>query len=163
MHLVALFCFINAETDQRATVMLYFWNAIPLPIILLCSNYLKCYFPLKVLYVCDEWYYDISSRIWTIDIIKCGCCAEQLSVVDLFLFIINPRHWTTLWVGRRGTCFDDNRPVLPFFPFYSLPDVLCDPIDLFWRKGTSFQAMTARTAPSSDGLLAEVFCDFPRL
>ena len=44
-----------------------------------------------------------------------------------------------------------------------LPDVLYDPTDLIWRKGTLFEAMTGRTAPSSDGLLAEVFWGFPRL
>ena len=49
------------------------------------------------------------------------------------------------------------------FEIASLPDVLCDPTDLIWRKGTPFEAMTGRTAPSSDGLLAEVFWGFPRL
>ena len=44
----------------------------------------------------------------------------------------------------------------PSFPSFSLPDVLCDPTDLIWRKGTLFEVMTGRTAPSSDGLLAEV-------
>ena len=48
-------------------------------------------------------------------------------------------------------------PILSLIPSFSLPDVLCDPTDLIWRKGTSFEAMTGRTAPSSDGLLAEVF------
>ena len=38
------------------------------------------------------------------------------------------------------------------------PDVLCDPTDLIWRKGTPFEAMNGPTA-SSDGLLAEVFLD----
>ena len=38
-----------------------------------------------------------------------------------------------------------------------------DPTDLIWRKGTPFEVMTGRTAPSSDGLLAEVFWGFPRL
>ena len=42
-------------------------------------------------------------------------------------------------------------------------DVLCDRTDLIWRKGTPFEAMTGRTAPSSDGLLAEVFWGFPQL
>ena len=37
------------------------------------------------------------------------------------------------------------------------------PTDLIWRKGTPFEAMIGRTAPSSDGLLAEVFWGFPRL
>ena len=51
-------------------------------------------------------------------------------------------------------------PVLSFFPSFSLPDMLCDPADLIWGKGTPFEAMTGRTAPSSDGLLAEVFRGF---
>ena len=50
-------------------------------------------------------------------------------------------------------------PVLSF----SLPDVLCSPNDLIWMKRTPFEAMTGRTAPSSDILLAEVFWDFPQL
>ena len=54
-------------------------------------------------------------------------------------------------------------PVLSLFPSFSLPDVLCDPTDLIWRKWTPFEAMTGRTAPSSDRLLAEVFWGFPRL
>ena len=52
---------------------------------------------------------------------------------------------------------------LPFFPFISVPDVLCDPTDLIWRKCISFEAMTGRTALSSDGLLAAVFWGFPQL
>ena len=44
-----------------------------------------------------------------------------------------------------------------------LPDVQCDPTDFIWRKGTSFEAMTGRTAASSDGVLAEVFWGFPQL
>ena len=44
-----------------------------------------------------------------------------------------------------------------------LPDVLCDSTDLIWRKGTPFEAMTDFTAPSSDGLLAEVFWGSPQL
>ena len=54
-------------------------------------------------------------------------------------------------------------PKSSFFPSFSLPDVLCDATDLIWKKGTPFEAMTGRTAPSSDGLLAEVFWGFPRL
>ena len=54
-------------------------------------------------------------------------------------------------------------PILSLIPSFSLPDVMCDPTDLIWRKGTSFEAMTGRTAPSSDGLLAENFWGFPRL
>ena len=42
----------------------------------------------------------------------------------------------------------------------SLPDVLCDPMNLIWMKGTQFEKMTGRTAPSSDGFLAEVFWGF---
>ena len=42
----------------------------------------------------------------------------------------------------------------PLIPSFSLPDVLYDPTDLIWRKGTPSEAMTGRTAPSSDGLLA---------
>ena len=55
------------------------------------------------------------------------------------------------------------QPVHSLIPSCSLPDVLCDPTDLIWRKWTPFEAMTGRTAPSSDGLLAEVFWGFPRL
>ena len=51
-------------------------------------------------------------------------------------------------------------PALSLFPSFSLPDVLCDPIDLIWRKGIPFEAMIGRTAPSSDGHLAEVFWGF---
>ena len=51
----------------------------------------------------------------------------------------------------------DLLPVLSFLPFFSSPDVLCDPTDPIWRKGTQFEPMTGRTAPSSDGLLAEAF------
>jgi hypothetical protein len=52
---------------------------------------------------------------------------------------------------------------LSLFPSFSLPDVLCNPTDLIWRKETLFEAMTGRTVPSSDGLLAEVFWGFPQL
>ena len=52
---------------------------------------------------------------------------------------------------------------LSLFPSFSLPDALCDPTDLIWRKGTPFETMTYRTAPSSDGLLTEVFWGFHRL
>ena len=45
-------------------------------------------------------------------------------------------------------------------PFTFFPDVLCDPTDLIWRKWALFEAMTDRTAPSSDGLLTEFFCVF---
>ena len=43
------------------------------------------------------------------------------------------------------------------FPSFSHPDVLCDPTDLIWSKGTPFEAITGRTAPWSDCLLAEIF------
>ena len=46
-------------------------------------------------------------------------------------------------------------PVLSLFPSFSLPDALYDPTDLIWRKGTPFEALTGRTDPSSDGLLAD--------
>jgi hypothetical protein len=49
--------------------------------------------------------------------------------------------------------------MLSFFPSFSLHDVLCDPTDLIWRKGTKFEAMTGRTA-LIDVLLAEVFVIF---
>ena len=50
--------------------------------------------------------------------------------------------------------------ILSFFHPFSLSDVLCNPTDLIWRKGTLFEAMTGRTA-RSDGFLAEVFWGFP--
>jgi hypothetical protein len=53
-------------------------------------------------------------------------------------------------------------PVLSLFPSISLHDVLCDPTDLILRQETPLEAMTGPTAPSSDGLLAEVIWDFPR-
>ena len=53
-------------------------------------------------------------------------------------------------------------PVLSLFPSLSLPDVLYDPTDLIWRKGTPFE-MIGRTVPSSDGLLYDVFWSFPQL
>jgi hypothetical protein len=61
-----------------------------------------------------------------------------------------------------GTGLKSPYPVLTFFPFFSLPDVLCDPIDLISRKGTPFDAIIGCTALSSDGLLAEVFRGFPQ-
>ena len=36
-------------------------------------------------------------------------------------------------------------------------------MDLICRKGTPFEALNGRTAPSSDGLLAEVFWSFTQL
>ena len=59
--------------------------------------------------------------------------------------------------------YPPENPVLSLIPSFALPDELCDPTDLIWRKGTPFEAMTGRTAPSSDSLLAEVFWGFPRL
>ena len=52
---------------------------------------------------------------------------------------------------------------LYIFLFSSFPNVLCDTTNLIWREGAPFEAMTDRTAPSSDGLLAEVFRGFPQL
>ena len=54
-------------------------------------------------------------------------------------------------------------PVLSLFSSFSLPDELCDPTDSIWKKGTSFEAITGRTAPSSDCFLAEVFLGFPQV
>ena len=54
-------------------------------------------------------------------------------------------------------------PVLSLIPSFSIPDVLCNPTDLIWRKGTPIEAMTGRTAPSLHGLIAEVFRGFPQL
>ena len=48
------------------------------------------------------------------------------------------------------------------FPSFSIADVLCDPSDLIWKEGTPFEAMTGRTAPSSNCFLAEVFRGFPQ-
>ena len=39
----------------------------------------------------------------------------------------------------------------------SLLDMLCDPTDIIWWKGTPYEAMTGHTAPSSDGLQTEIF------
>ena len=64
---------------------------------------------------------------------------------------------------KKGMVSIADHPVLSLIPSFSLPDVLCDPTDLIWRKGTPFEAMTGPTAPSSDGLLAEVFWGFPQL
>ena len=56
------------------------------------------------------------------------------------------------------TIFYPSHPFfLSFRPSFSLPDVLCDPTDLTLRKGTPFEAMTGRTVPSSDGIIAEIF------
>ena len=61
---------------------------------------------------------------------------------------------------QDGLLAESCSPVLSLFPSFSLPD---DPTDLIWRKGIPFAAMTGRTAPLSDVLLAEVFWSFPRL
>ena len=53
-------------------------------------------------------------------------------------------------------------PTLPFLVSFFLPDVLCDPTYLIWRKGTPFEAMTVRTALSSEVLIAEIFRGFPQ-
>ena len=55
-------------------------------------------------------------------------------------------------------------PILSLFlSASSLLDVLCDPTDLIWRKGTPFEAMTGRISTSSNTLLAEVSLSFPQL
>ena len=46
--------------------------------------------------------------------------------------------------------------VLSLFLSVSLPDVLCDLTEVIWKKRTPFEALTVRTARSSNGLLAEV-------
>ena len=51
--------------------------------------------------------------------------------------------------------------VLKYCKCESLPDVLCDPTDLIWRKGTPCEAMTECIAPSLYGLIAEIFRGFP--
>ena len=55
-----------------------------------------------------------------------------------------------------------SNPVLSFHPPFSLPDMLCDPIDPILWKGTLFVAMTCRTV-FIDGLLAELSRGFPQL
>ena len=50
-----------------------------------------------------------------------------------------------------------------YFPSFYHFDVLCDPTDLLWKKGSPFKAMTDLTAPLSDGVLVEVFWGFPQL
>ena len=47
--------------------------------------------------------------------------------------------------------------VLFFFPFFSIPNVLCEPTDLVGGKRPHLFAR-----PSLNGLLAEVFRDFPQ-
>ena len=49
---------------------------------------------------------------------------------------------------------------ISLFPSFSLPDLLCDPTELIWRKGTPFEAMIRRTTSSSGGLLVEVIRGF---
>ena len=52
----------------------------------------------------------------------------------------------------------------PFlFPSSSLPDVLRGFTELIWREGILVEAMTGRTAPSADCLLAEGLWGFPQL
>ena len=48
------------------------------------------------------------------------------------------------------------------FLLSSLPDVLCDPIDLIWREGTPFEAMTGRTAFIDGKVNARRFVYRPR-
>ena len=54
-------------------------------------------------------------------------------------------------------------PIPFFFLSFSLSDVLYDPTDLIWRKETPSEAITVRTASSSDCLLAEIFWGFSQL
>ena len=72
-----------------------------------------------------------------------------LKFISLQIF----RHHGSIVIYRE----QDSHPVRSFIPFFSFPHVLCDPTDLIWRKGTPFEAMTGRTAPSLDSLLVEVF------
>ena len=53
---------------------------------------------------------------------------------------------------REVACpvFDPYLFLPSFLPSIFLSDVLCDPTDLIGRKGTPFETMTGRTAPSSD-------------
>ena len=71
---------------------------------------------------------------------------------------LNAKLRVELWSIFNSCLISTGHIVRPF-----LPDVLCDPTDLIWRKGIPFEAMIGRTAPSSDGLLAEVFWGFPQL
>ena len=48
------------------------------------------------------------------------------------------------------------RNEINYWYYPSLPDVLCDPSDLIWWRGTPFEVMTDHTAPLSDGLLAKM-------
>jgi hypothetical protein len=75
-----------------------------------------------------------------------------------------------IWLGTRTWTADTatltevfwSQPMVSLTTGYFIYDVLCDPTDLIWRKGTPFEAMPGRTAPSSDGLLAEVSRGFPQ-
>ena len=44
--------------------------------------------------------------------------------------------------GFTGDQLGPTSSALSLIPSLSLPDVLCDPTDLIWRKGTQFEAMT---------------------
>ena len=92
-------------------------------------------------------------------------CKAQNQNADYFKMIQASKKENTNW-NMKYTNYAKGREnaknKMSKTPF-SLPDVLCDPTDLIWRKGTSFEAITGRTAPSSDGLLAEVLWCFPQL
>ena len=60
-------------------------------------------------------------------------------------------HWKWLFPGNLPWY-----PVLSFFLFFSLLDILCDLTNLIWSYGTPFEAMTGRTV-FIDCLLAGVF------
>ena len=73
---------------------------------------------------------------------------------------------TNLLLEKKNMIFKGRNiflEMISFFPSTYLPDVLCDPSDLIWRKGIPFESMTDRTAPSSDGLLADVLRGFTQL
>ena len=56
---------------------------------------------------------------------------------------------TKTFVATHLISIGNYHPVF-LFPSFSLPDVLCDPTDLIWRKWSPFEAMTGRKSLSSD-------------
>ena len=67
-------------------------------------------------------------------------CTLVFRVVTAFIIITYTFH------ACNGIVYTIPHPVLSLIPSISLPDVLCDPTDLIWRKGTPFEATTGRTA-----------------
>ena len=66
----------------------------------------------------------------------------------------------------RNSVVGSETPSFPFsflFPFLTCCAILLTSFGGKGPKGTPFEAMTGRTAPSSYGLLAEVFWGFPQL